>query len=352
MLRLLWLAVCAGTGTQTKGQQPIISSLGQNGLLESTNLEPGTVASVEWGPSVSGPWTNTWESLSAVRVDQNGAIRVSVPMFYRLRGIPAGTVLSVSNMVYIPPGTFVMGSPASERERRDDEMQHTVTLTQGFWMGRHEVSQEEYWGVMGSNPSYWRNGQSAFGSGGEVTNDLRHPVELVSWNDATNYCGGLTTRERAAGRIPANYRYRLPTEAEWEYACRGGTTNAFHYGKALRGTMANLDARFEYDADVGTISTSNYFGRTSVVGSSMPNGFGLYDMHGNVWEWCGDRYGTYPFGPVSDPHGPVLGSNRVFRGGSWFSFGNHCRSAFRYWFDPEYRFTDLGLRVVLAPSPQ
>jgi formylglycine-generating enzyme required for sulfatase activity len=273
-------------------------------------------------------------------------------MFYRVRGIPAGTVLSVSNMVYIPLGTFVMGSPAGERERRDDEMQHTVTLTQGFWMGRHEVSQEEYFGVMGSNPSYWRNGQSALGSGGAVTNDLRHPVELVSWNDATNYCGRLTARERATGRIPANYRYRLPTEAEWEYACRGGTTNAFHYGKALRGAMANLDARFEYDADVGTISTSNYFGRTSVVGSYMPNGFGLYDMHGNVWEWCADRYGTYPFGAVSDPRGPVSGSNRVFRGGSWFNYGNHCRSAFRYWFDPEYRFTDLGLRVVLATSPQ
>jgi len=136
-----------------------------------------------------------------------------------------------------------------------------------------------------------------------VTNELKHPVETVSWNDATNYCARLTQRERQAGRIPTNYVYCLPTESEWEYACRGG--------------MANFYAYYEYDAAVGDINvptSTNYQARTSLVGSYVPNAFGLSDMHGNVWEWCSDWYGSYPAGSVTNPVGSATVVDRVVRG--------------------------------------
>ena len=250
-----------------------------------------------------------------------------------------------------------MGSPSSERQRDGDETQHTVTLSNGFWMGQTEVTQGEWAEVMGTNSSYFRDGRVPFnqGTGGAVTNALRHPVEQVSWIDATNYCARRTQRERLAGRIPADYAYRLPTEAEWEYASRGGTTNAnaFHYGRTLRGGVANFYAFYEYDADVGDIiltTTTNNLGRTSMAGSYLPNGYGLYDMHGNVWEWCADWYGPYPAGSVTNPTGPVTGVYRVYRGGSWFNYGRYCRSALRSVIAPGFQNFDIGLRVVLAPA--
>ena len=246
-----------------------------------------------------------------------------------------------------------MGSPESEAERYPDEMQHQVTLTRGFWMGKYEATQGEYMAVIGSNPSFFRNGTTPFSSNaGVVTNELRHPVETVSWEDATNYCGKLTARERGVGRIPAGWRYRLPTEAEWEYACRGGTTSAFHNGPALREGMANFRTFQEYDSTVGTITTGKTsLGRTAEVGSYPANGYGLYDMHGNVWEWYQDWYGPYPSGNVTDPVGPNTGSNRVIRGGSWFLVAWGSRSAYRgTGIGPIYKNYGLGFRIVLAPS--
>ena len=131
-----------------------------------------------------------------------------------------------TNMVWIPPGTFVMGSPTNEAERDSDETQHTVTLTQGFYMGKYAVTQGEYLALMGSNPSYFTTHDY---NGNPIRPDLNRPVEQVSWIDATNYCAHLTQQEQAAGRLPAGWVYRLPTESEWEYACRAGTTTAFHY---------------------------------------------------------------------------------------------------------------------------
>jgi formylglycine-generating enzyme required for sulfatase activity len=214
------------------------------------------------------------------------------------------------NMAFIPPGTFRMGSPTNEVGRQDNEGPQTaVTISRGFWMGKYEATQREYLAVMGSNPSYF-------------TGDTNRPVEMVSWVDATNYCARLTQRERAAGRIPTNSVYRLPTEAQWEYACRAWTSTRFSHGDDLGYT--NLTNYAWYLDNSGDM--------THPVGPKLPSPWGLYDMHGNVWEWCQDWWGDYPGWIAVDPQGPATGSCRVFRGGSWaFSTdrSGNCRSADR-----------------------
>jgi formylglycine-generating enzyme required for sulfatase activity len=234
-----------------------------------------------------------------------------------------------TNMVFIPPGTFRMGSPTNEVDRNEREgLQTSVTISRGFWMGKYEVTQGEYLAVMGTNPSYF-------------TGDTNRPVERVSWNDATNYCATVTQRERLAGRIATNSAYRLPTEAEWEYACRAGTTTRFSYGDDPGYTK--LSNYGWYDVNSGKTTHS--------VGQKLANPWGLYDMHGNVWEWCQDWYGTYPGGIAIDPQGPATGSLRVFRGGSWSYDTRGCRSAYRYGIYPDFRPDyGRGFRVVLAPG--
>jgi formylglycine-generating enzyme required for sulfatase activity len=194
---------------------------------------------------------------------------------------------------------------------------------------------------MGSNPS-------AFAG------DLTLPVETVSWIDATNYCGVLTQQERAGGLIPTNYVYRLPTESEWEYADRARTTTAFYLGSSLHSGQANFNGRYEYDASGGTIINPSgiYLQKTTADGSYAANGWGLYDMIGNVFEWCQDWYGAYPAGSVTDPQGAVMGSYRGFRGGNWRDFAWNCKSAFRgsYGYGPGSRSNVIGFRVVLAPG--
>lgn len=260
------------------------------------------------------------------------------------------------NLIWIPPGTFTMGSPETEAERSEYEGPQTVvTLTRGFFMGKYEVTQSEYLTVMGINPSYFRNGTGphAGGSGEPVANELVHPVERVSWRDATNYCVRLTERERVAGRLPVGHAYRLPTEAEWEYACRAGTTSAFHYGPALRSGMASFDGRFEYDSSVGTTVNIGgiYLGRTTEVGSYGANGWGLYDMHGNVWEWCLDGWSSrLSGGHIMDPRGLAPSEYRTFRGGDWSYNASRCRSAFRNAVHPDSADNGIGFRVVLAPG--
>ncbi len=230
------------------------------------------------------------------------------------------------HLVWIPSGTFTMGSPSTEQDRYPEEGPQTVvTLTRGFWMSKYETTQAEYQSVMGSNPSFFAG-------------DTRRPVEQVSWLDATDYCGKLTVRERAAGRLPAGYEYRLPTEAEWEYACRAGTATRFGYGDDPGYTQLGDYAWYH----------SNRGNTTHPVGVKTPNAWGLYDMHGNVWEGCLDWYGTYPGGSVTDPLGRNTGSNRVFRGGSWFNIAFYCRSAYRAYDDPSVRYNyGGGFRSVL-----
>jgi len=263
-------------------------------------------------------------------------------------------------MVLIPPGQFEMGSPTSETDRDDDEVSHTVRITRPFLLGIHEVTQAEYKAVVGENPSYF----SAGGDGSSAVQDQktdRFPVESVSWLDAVKFCNALSKREgkRLVYSIQGENGsqttvdedangYRLPTEAEWEYACRAGTTSPFHFGKTLNGREANVDGNYPY----GTSTKGPYLDRSTRVGSFGANGFGLYDMHGNVWEWCWDWYGDYDRGSKRDPDGAEVGSGRVNRGGSWSSFPRYCRSAYRGWNDPSSRFSVLGFRVASSPFGQ
>jgi formylglycine-generating enzyme required for sulfatase activity len=235
--------------------------------------------------------------------------------------------MTPTNLVFIPSGSFTMGSPTNEVGRFSDEgPQTTVTIGQGFWIAKNLVTQQEYQSVMGSNPSFY-------------TGDPALPVEQVSWMDATNYCAQRTVQDRVAGRIPAGCFYRLPTEAEWEYACRAGTTTRFSYGDDPGYT--NLANHAWYSVN----STS-----THVVGQKPANAWGLFDMHGNVLEWCQDWYDAYPGGTVTDPQGPATGDYRVLRGGSWAVPASLCRSACRFDDDSAAAYNEYGFRVVLVAS--
>lgn len=248
-----------------------------------------------------------------------------------------------TNMVFIPPGTFRMGCSPNEFDSWWFEGPQTdVIISRGFWMGKYEVTQGEYLAVMGSNPSYFngdRSGPNYYDR--DFGTNLSRPVETVCWFEATNYCAGLTERERAAGRIAANCAYRLPTAAEWEYACRGRTSTRFSYGDDPDYTDLT---NYAWDWDNSGL-------QTHPVGQKLPNPWGLYDMPGNVWEWCQDRWAEYlPGGIVLDPRGPETGSYRIRRGGSCAHNAAHCRSAYRISFIPGIRDYYTGFRPVLAPD--
>ncbi len=252
-------------------------------------------------------------------------------------------------VVLIPPGKFIMGSPKDEKGRNKDEEQHEVEITKAFHLGIHEVTQEQFEKVMGFNPSYFSaraTGRKGTGyeswskpGGGKdkvkglgSTGDL--PVENVSWDEAGEFCKKLSAlpAEQRAGRT-----YRLPSEAEWEYACRGGasSTQVFHFGNSLSSEQANFRGTMPF----GGAAQGPWLERTSKVGSYKPNAFGLYDMHGNVWEWCVDPYeyeGDRGF--------------RVRRGGSWGEDGEKCRSAIRLRRAPDDHRWNLGFRIVMVTA--
>lgn len=282
--------------------------------------EAGSFAKVEWASDLTGPWT-VWTNIA---LSEAGVVMVDLTpgranRFYR--AVIDQRPKAPPGFVWIPPGTFVMGSSLGEVWRNVDEVQHTVTLTRGILMSDHETTQGEYETLMGGNPSL-------------IKGDTNRPVETVNWNEAHIYCQTLTARERAAGRITALQIYRLPTEAEWEYAARAGTTD-LRYG------------------DLSSIAwwAGNSGGQARPVGLLSPNAWGLYDMIGNMWEWCADWYGAYPTGPLTDPSGPDFGSYRVARGGSWLGEARHARSAYRGQIDPAYKDQNVGFRVVLSSVP-
>jgi formylglycine-generating enzyme required for sulfatase activity len=241
----------------------------------------------------------------------------------------------------IPAGEFVMGSPASEPERQDEEFPHEVVITRPFYMGVYEVTQREFEGVMGNKQRAIFNADNGGGPD--------HPMEDVLWQEAVDFCKRLSEHpdERRAGRT-----YRLPTEAEWEYACRAGTTTAFSFGNALSSKQANFNGNYPY----GGASQGPYLRKTAKVGSYEPNAFGLYDMHGNVCEWCADWYDEeyYRDSPEEDPLGPPVGAAPtgfgtyylVARGGCWLDDARACRSAYRFKGMPKNRYRLIGFRVV------
>jgi formylglycine-generating enzyme required for sulfatase activity len=232
-------------------------------------------------------------------------------------------------LVLIPKGTFAMGSPIEEAGPKNHEDQHQVTISKDYYLGVTEITQGQYEKVMGTNPSYFQK---------QLIRDRdssMFPVDSISWEDAVGFCKKLSDlpEEKKAGLI-----YRLPTEAEWEYACRAGSITAYSFGENSK-TLGD-HAWF--------LSNSN--NQTHPVGAKKPNAWGLYDMHGNAWEWCSDWFGDYPKGALSDPSGPEEGSYRVIRGGGWSHDASLCRSAFRYGDLPSHRLLNFGFRVAMSSN--
>jgi formylglycine-generating enzyme required for sulfatase activity len=285
----------------------------------SVSGETGGRIWVERASGLMGPWSR-WTNIlippSGTFVIQE---RIGSDSFYYRA---AKSDLGPPGFVKIPDGVFIMGSPLGEslQGKFTDEIQHSVTI-QTFWISDHEVTQSEYQSIMGNNPS------------GYIGSD--RPVERVGWNDAVLYCQKLTERERLAGRIRANQTFRLPREAEWEYAARAGNPSA-RYG------------------DLNTIAwwKNNSINQTHIVKQKTPNAWGLYDMLGNVEEWCSDWYGPYSVTDSVNPTGPLTGTRKIYRGGSFTSDSENLRAASRNKLGGEpYSFAStVGFRVVLTPD--
>jgi formylglycine-generating enzyme required for sulfatase activity len=230
-------------------------------------------------------------------------------------------------LTQIRAGNFMMGSPETEEGRWGNETAHRVSVSRNFYLGVYPVTQEQYQAVMGNNPSEFQG----------KSDSPKRPVENVSWEEAQEFCRKLSLK---TGR-----KARLPTEAEWEYACRAGTTTPFSFGA----TISTEQANYEGDSTYGKSKKGIYREETTVVGSFSPNAWGLYDMHGNVWEWCEDWYdsGYYKSSPAIDPVNREKAGGRVCRGGSWYRIPQGCRSASRGGGEPDNRGADLGFRIAV-----
>jgi formylglycine-generating enzyme required for sulfatase activity len=223
----------------------------------------------------------------------------------------AATLVPLTNMVAIKAGTFM-------------RIKFPVTLTRDYWLGKYEVTQREFAAVTGRNPSHF-------------TGDSNRPVEKITFFDASNYCATVTARERKAGRLPAGYEYRLPTEAEWEYACRAGSTNLFSFGDD-----ASVADQYAWTAE-------NCDATTHPVGLKRANAWGLFDTHGNVWEWCSDWFEPYPAAPLTDPVGPATSKYKLFKGGGWNQDVEYARASSRFMMSPSNGIHFVGFRMALSP---
>jgi len=342
-------------------------------VLVCSNLAPGSVAAVEWASSVTGPWTNTWAGLEAVTVDTNGLIQVSVPMFYRVRGIPAPP----PGMVLIPAGSFTMGNCMDPGEGYPDELPLHPVYVSAFYMDRYAVTKALWNEVKG-----WNGGNGYVYENAGAGKAANHPVVQVNWRDCVKWCNARSQKE---GLVPCYYNeaglatvyksgtgtpypkwdangYRLPTEAEWEKAARGGVSgHRFPWADTdtithSRASYYAYPSGYSYDVNPSpgyhpSFATGG-IPYTSPVGYFEANGYGLYDMVGNVCEWCWDWYSYeyYSSSPGTDPRGPTSGSCRVNRGGSWTYYANFCRAAYRYDYSPDYRYSIIGFRAVRPPG--
>lgn len=253
--------------------------------------------------------------------------------------VPA--LCQAAELVLIKGGQFTMGSPVTEFRHGKDEVQHSVTLSD-FYLGKHPVTQKEFREIMEAEPSNFKGDNL--------------PVENVTWFEAVQFCNELSKKEdltpaytftgRGADTAVSWNRhangYRLPTEAEWEYACRAGTTTPFNTGANITSDQANYYGYYPYN----NAPSGLYRNTTLQVGGFAPNAWGIFDMHGNVWDWCWDWYGAYAAGPQTDPSGPNSGSFRVNRGGGWNDFGRHLRCAYRAAHTPSNRTFNIGFRVA------
>jgi len=318
-----------------------------------TTVDGASLITTQWNNSNWWKTTANWNTTGGAFVwDFTSIWAMNANKLPRLKNVgglqnhASSDYVDFMEMVWIPAGSFTMGSPIREGNRFDDEgPQHTVTLT-GFYMGKYTVKQEQYQAVMGTNPS-------GFYMAVAGEDDEKLPVERVTWYDAVEFCNklsqleGLTPVYTISGRTPATgypitnatvtaalttNGYRLPTEAQWEYACRAGTSTAYYTGESI-------------DNNTGWYN-DNSTNTTHEVGKKPPNARGLYDMHGNVWEWCWDRFGNYSSGAQTNPTGASSGLTRVTRGGSWYSSPQGVRSACRNGDNPSGRFANLGFRVV------
>ena len=234
----------------------------------------------------------------------------------------------LQRMRWIPAGWFLMGSLANEQQRYDDETSHEVTLTQGYWLADTACTQQLWSEITGDNPAHFKE-------------DNQNPIEQVSWTDIQNFLEKLNTL------IP-ELQAELPSEAQWEYACRAGTRTPFSFGENITPEQVNYNGKYPYvDGKKG-----EYRAKTVAVKAFPSNPWGLYQMHGNIWEWCQDWYGSYSLEPVQDPKGKQEGEDRVLRGGSWIRYGQYVRSAHRYWNTPGYRSDFIGFRFSLGQADE
>jgi sulfatase modifying factor 1 len=361
---VLWACAAA------QAQAPLITSFSGSGVLLCSNLVPGSVATVEWASSVTGPWTNNWAGLDAVTVASNGMFQVSVPMFYRVRGMAYTTnATTPDGMALIPAGSFTMGDTLDGES--DALPLHTVYVS-AFYMDPYLVTLDLWQTVTAWNGG---NGYSYDFSGSGKAGT--HPVQWVDWYDAVKWCNARSQKE---GLTPCYYTdsgltvvyktgqvwqpyvnwgangYRLPTEAEWEKAARAGLSGQrFPWGNTISESQGNYYGYTGYSYDLGPDGyNATYavggFPYTSPVGSFAANGYGLYDMEGNLWELCWDWYsGTYySSSPGRDPRGPSSSSNghRVFRGGCWLSNAAYCGCAVRAHNLTTVAFDHGGFRCV------
>ncbi len=263
-------------------------------------------------------------SFATVKVNDQGTIinQQQLQAEYFTEDLGNGVTL---DMVAIPGGTFIMGSPETEKKRYGNEGPKRSVTVPAFFMAKYPVTQQQWQAVMGNNPSRFQG--------------LNRPVENVSWNDAVAFCQKLSQR--------TGKNYRLPSEAEWEYACRAGTTTPFYFGETITTDLANYDGNYTY----GNGPKGVYRGETTDVGSFPPNAFGLYDMHGNVWEWCQDVWHENYNSAPTDGSAWTSGGNsgyRLLRGGSWSSDPRYCRSAYRFCGSPGDRDNDIGFRIAVS----
>lgn len=327
------LLLAAVAQAQEPPAAPVLASV----RLQSALTIQGQVGTTNWILVAEVANSSAWRVLTNLIVTQSPYVFIDteacpLQRYYMVAAGPETPPMPVdpSRWVYVPPRQFKMGSPEWELDRDSDEGPETlVTFNPGFYMGRYEVTQAEYVAVMGSNPSHF-------------IGDPNRPVEMVSWDDAVNYCAKLTVRERAAGRLPAGYEYRLPTEAQWECACRADTTTRFSYGNDV-GYTDLIHYGWFWENSAST---------THPVGQKRPNPWGLYDMHGNVAELCSDWYeGTFHGENVTNPYGPSSGTERVRRGGLFNALAHECRSADRGRNSPSYTHSGIGFRAALVQIP-